>query len=72
LNRTPEDLAAELVETMLGSGAIVVRGGRLHAAAEHTPVAAGSLRVPFPAPGRRRRRQERELPSRSDALLVGR
>lgn len=48
LNRTPEDLAAELVETMLGSGAIVVRGGRLHAAAEHTPVAAGSLRVPFP------------------------
>jgi len=48
LGRTPEALAAELVETMLGSGAIVVRGGRLHAAAEHTPVAAGSLRVPFP------------------------
>jgi glyoxylase-like metal-dependent hydrolase (beta-lactamase superfamily II) len=48
LNRTPEGLAAELVDTMLGSGAIVLRGGRLHAAAEHTPVAAGALRVPFP------------------------
>jgi glyoxylase-like metal-dependent hydrolase (beta-lactamase superfamily II) len=48
LGRTPEVLAAELVDTMLGSGAIVLRGGRLHAAAEHTPVAAGSLRVPFP------------------------
>jgi hypothetical protein len=48
LNRTPEVLAAELVDTLLRSGAIVLRGGRLHAAAEHTPVAAGSLRVPFP------------------------
>ena len=48
LGRTPEVLAAELVETMLRSGAVVLRGGRLHAAAEHTPVAAGSLRVPFP------------------------
>jgi glyoxylase-like metal-dependent hydrolase (beta-lactamase superfamily II) len=48
LGRPPEALAAELVDTMLGSGAIVLRGGRLHAAAEHTPVAAGSLGVPFP------------------------
>ena len=48
LSRTPEELAAELVETMLRSGAIALRGGRLHAAAEQTPVAAGSLRVPFP------------------------
>jgi hypothetical protein len=48
LGRTPEVLAAELVDTMLDSGAIVLRGGRLHAAAEHTPVAAASLRVPFP------------------------
>jgi hypothetical protein len=48
LGRTPEELAAELVDTMLASGAIVLRGGRLHAAAEHTPVAAASLRVPFP------------------------
>jgi glyoxylase-like metal-dependent hydrolase (beta-lactamase superfamily II) len=48
LGRMPEVLAAELVDTMLASGAIVLRGGRLHAAAEHTPVAAASLRVPFP------------------------
>ena len=44
----PEALAAELVDTMLRSGAIVLRDNRLHAAAEHTPVAAESLRVPFP------------------------
>jgi glyoxylase-like metal-dependent hydrolase (beta-lactamase superfamily II) len=48
LNRTPEALAAELVDTVLRSGAIILCGGRLHAAAEHDPVAAGSLRVPFP------------------------
>lgn len=48
LNRTPEAFAAELVDTMLRSGAIILRSGRLHAAAEHDPVAAGSLRVPFP------------------------
>ena len=48
LSRTPEVLAAELVDTMLRSGAIILRGGRLHAAAEHTPVAVGSLSVPFP------------------------
>ena len=44
LSRTPEVLAAELVDTMLRSGATELRGGRLHAAAEHTPVAAGSLK----------------------------
>jgi len=49
LGRTPEALAAELVDTMLRSGAIVLRDGRLHAAAEHTPVTAESLRVPFPS-----------------------
>lgn len=48
LGRTPEALAAELVDTMLRSGAIVLRDGRLRATAEHTPVAAESLRVPFP------------------------
>jgi hypothetical protein len=48
LNRTPEALAAELVDTMLRGGAIVPGGGRLPAAAEHTPVATGSLREPFP------------------------
>lgn len=48
LGRTPEVLATELVDTMLSSGAIILRDNRLHAAAEHTPVAAESLRVPFP------------------------
>ncbi|MGW6731389.1 MBL fold metallo-hydrolase [Streptomyces sp. NPDC055013] len=49
LDRKREDFATELVDTMLRSGAIVLRAGRLHAAAEHTPVTARSLRaVPFP------------------------
>ncbi len=48
LGRTPETLATELVEGMLASGGIILRGNRLHAAAEHAPVAAESLRVPFP------------------------
>ncbi|MFF1682769.1 MBL fold metallo-hydrolase [Streptomyces sp. NPDC058256] len=48
LGRTPEALAAELIRTMLRSGAIVPRDGCLHAAAEHTPVPTGSLRVPYP------------------------
>jgi glyoxylase-like metal-dependent hydrolase (beta-lactamase superfamily II) len=48
LGTTPEDLAAELVDTMVRSGAVVIRDERLRAAAEHTPVAAETLRVPFP------------------------
>ncbi|MFJ5310175.1 MBL fold metallo-hydrolase [Streptomyces sp. NPDC088350] len=48
LGRTPEALAAELVDSMLRSGAAVLRDGRLHASAEHTPVTTASLRVPFP------------------------
>ena len=48
LGSTPEALAAELVDTMVRNGAVVLREGRLHAAAEHTPVAADTLRVPFP------------------------
>jgi len=48
LGRTPEELAAELVETMTRSGTVVLREGRLHAAADHSPVAAHSLRIPFP------------------------
>ena len=48
LDSTPQALAAELVETMVRGGAIVVRDKRVHAAAEHTPVAGQSLRVPFP------------------------
>jgi hypothetical protein len=48
LDMSPEVLAAELIDTMLRSGAITLRDKRLHAAAERTPVAAESLRVPFP------------------------
>ena len=48
LRRTPEDLAAELVDSMLRNGSIVETDGRLHAAAEHTPVTPAALRVPFP------------------------
>jgi len=48
LRRTREELATELVETMVRSGAVVLRDGRLYAAADYVPVEAGSLRVPFP------------------------
>lgn len=48
LGTTSEDLAAELVDTMVGSGAISYHDERLHATAEHTPVAAETLQVPFP------------------------
>jgi glyoxylase-like metal-dependent hydrolase (beta-lactamase superfamily II) len=48
LGRAPDELATELVDTMLTSGAVITRDGRLHAAAEHTAVTAGSLRTPFP------------------------
>ena len=48
LDRTPDALAAELVESMLRSGSVVARDDRIRAAAEHTPVMPGSLDVPFP------------------------
>ena len=48
LSRTPEALAAELIDTMLRSSAIVCRDERLHAAAEHTSVSPDALRVSFP------------------------
>lgn len=48
LRRTPEDLAGELLTSMLDAGAIVRRDGRVHAAAEHRPVAPGSLPTGFP------------------------
>ncbi|MFF0040261.1 MBL fold metallo-hydrolase [Streptomyces mirabilis] len=48
LGLTPEALAAELIAMMLRSGAVILRDGRLHAAAEHTPVEAETLRVPYP------------------------
>lgn len=48
LRRTPEDLAAELIDTMLGSSAIVCRNNRLYAAAEYTAVAVPPADIPFP------------------------
>jgi hypothetical protein len=61
LARTPETLAVELVDTMLTGGAVVLRDERLYAAAEHTSVAAESLRVPFP----------RAWPAASPARITG-
>lgn len=48
LRRSAEDLAAELIETMLRSGSVVLRDGCLRAAADHTPVAPASLDQPAP------------------------
>lgn len=48
LRRSPQTLAADLVDSMIRSDAIVVRDRRLYAAAEHTPVAPETLRVPYP------------------------
>jgi hypothetical protein len=48
LRRTPQDLAAEMIGTMLRSGAIVRRDQRIHAAAGYVPVAPGRLDVPCP------------------------
>lgn len=48
LDRDAESLAAELVDTMSRSGAIVVRDHRLYAAADHTPVSQETLRIPYP------------------------
>jgi hypothetical protein len=48
LGRAPETLAAELVESMLRIGSIVVQEGRIQTATEYAAVAPGSLDVPFP------------------------
>lgn len=48
LDVSPESLAAELVTTMVNSGAVALRNGRLHAAADHTPTTAETLHVPYP------------------------
>jgi glyoxylase-like metal-dependent hydrolase (beta-lactamase superfamily II) len=48
LDQAPDALAAELVESMLRGGSIVVREGRIQAAAGHAPVTPESLDVPFP------------------------
>ena len=49
LHTTPADFAAELVESMLNSGAITMQGNRVRATADHSPVVAESLGLPFPA-----------------------
>jgi len=48
LRRSREELATELVETMIASGALTVRDHCLHAAAPHASVEASALRMPFP------------------------
>ncbi|WP_093771758.1 hypothetical protein [Streptomyces sp. yr375] len=48
MGRTSEALTAELVDTMLRNATVVLRDGRLHAAAEHTSVTEEALRVPLP------------------------
>ena len=48
LTRIPEAFATELVNAMLNSGTVTIRDRRLHATAEHSPVTAESLQVPFP------------------------
>lgn len=49
LQCSPDDLASELVETMAASSAVVVRDGRLCAAAPHTAVPPAALEQPWPA-----------------------
>jgi len=48
LNRSTENFAAELIESMLRGRSVVVREARLHAALEHAPVEPAALRVPMP------------------------
>jgi hypothetical protein len=48
LGRSSQDLATELIETMLGSGAITRAEGRLHASADHTRVPQANLELPLP------------------------
>jgi glyoxylase-like metal-dependent hydrolase (beta-lactamase superfamily II) len=48
LDTTPEDLATELIGRMTTAGAVIVRDGRLCAAAEHASVPPDTLRIPMP------------------------
>ena len=48
LDLTPEALTTELVASMTSNGALVVRDKRIHAVAEHAPVAPATLRIPQP------------------------
>ena len=49
LGITVHEFTADLIDSMLRSGAITKRDNRFHASADHIPVTAESLRVPFPA-----------------------
>lgn len=48
LGRSTEVFVVELIRSMLASGAITMRSGRLHASAEHSPVAADAIPRHFP------------------------
>ncbi len=48
LRRPPEEFGTELLDTMLRSGAITRRDGRICASAEHTLVPPAALRIPLP------------------------
>jgi len=43
-----DEFAADLIDSMLRSGAITMRDNRFHATADHSPVVAESLGMPFP------------------------
>jgi len=49
LHTTPEEFAHGLIDSMLTSGAITIRDGRLHATADHSPVPPDIWQIPFPA-----------------------
>lgn len=48
LGLSTEDAAAQLVSEMLRGGSVVMRDGRLRAAAPHSPVDPATIAVPFP------------------------
>lgn len=48
LGRTTQEFASDLVRDMTDRGAVDLRDGRLHAAAEHTEVDPVTLQQPFP------------------------
>ena len=48
LDRDPQDLATELITSMVASGAVITQDGRLRAAAEHSAVHPDTLNQPWP------------------------
>ena len=52
LHTTPEEFAHGLIDSMLTSGAITIRDGRLHATADHSPVPPDIWQTRFQPPGR--------------------